>query len=198
MGKKRGGGPGGPPTTSEPIRRMKDIRAISDLLYKNPRNHLLWTMGINNGLRAGDLVQIKIEDVIDLKPGEQFTITEGKTTKTNIVMVNKSVYKSLKRYLDERKLSDNEYLFPSRVGNGHITRPSVGRMIGQWAAAVNLKGNYAAHTMRKTWAYQNRTRFGVSWEIICKRLNHSNPAVTMRYLGLQSEEVEEVLMNEIS
>ena len=31
--------------TVDPIRRMKDIQAISKLLSDNPRNHLLFVMG---------------------------------------------------------------------------------------------------------------------------------------------------------
>ena len=43
--------------TVEPIRRIEDIKSISKMLSDSPRNHLLFTMGINNGLRAGDLLQ---------------------------------------------------------------------------------------------------------------------------------------------
>jgi hypothetical protein len=42
-----------------------------------------------------------------------------------------------------------------------------------------------------------RTRYGVGFEIICKGFNHSSPAVTMQYLGIQDKEVHEALMNEI-
>ena len=58
-------------------------------------------------------------------------------------------------------------------------------------------GNYGAHTLRKTWGYIQRTLHGVGFEIICKRYNHSNPAITMRYLGIQDKEVHSTLMNEI-
>jgi hypothetical protein len=66
-----------------------------------------------------------------------------------------------------------------------------------WALYFNLKGNYGAHSLRKTWGYIQRTKHGVGFEIICKRFNHSNPAVTMRYLGIQDKEVHDILMNEI-
>jgi len=42
--------------TVDPIRMMKDIQAISKLLSVNPRNHLLFVMGTNNGLRTCDLL----------------------------------------------------------------------------------------------------------------------------------------------
>ncbi len=34
-------------------------------------------------------------------------------------------------------------------------------------------------------------------EVLCKRYNHSSPAVTMRYLGIEDKEVHGVLMNDI-
>jgi hypothetical protein len=42
-----------------------------------------------------------------------------------------------------------------------------------------------------------RKEYGVSWEVIAKRLNHSNPAITRRYLGIKEEEVEEALLHNI-
>jgi hypothetical protein len=36
----------------EPIRRRKDIASIKKLLESRPRDHLLFVMGINNGLRV--------------------------------------------------------------------------------------------------------------------------------------------------
>ena len=68
-------------------------------------------------------------------------------------------------------------------------------MIKTWTRPINLKGNYGAHTLRKTWGYNQRTKHGVGFEIICKRFNHSSPAVTMRYLGIQDKEVRSVLLN---
>ena len=50
--------------TVDPIRELRDIKAISALTSDNPRDHLLFIMGINNGLRAGDLVRLKVRDVV--------------------------------------------------------------------------------------------------------------------------------------
>ena len=88
----------------DPIRDEKHIKSIRKILSDNPRNHLLFIMGINNGLRAGDLLKLKVIDVKGLKEGDKITIKEGKTGKQNILVINKTVHKVLNQYLMESKL----------------------------------------------------------------------------------------------
>jgi integrase len=182
----------------DPIRDIKDIESIKKLLSGNTRDLLLFTMGINNGLRCGDLLKIKVQDVKDLKSGDTLKIREEKTGKVNILMINKTTYKILKQYLDEIKPSDDDYLFKSKKGLNHpISVGSVNGMVKGWCKSINLKGNYGTHSLRKTFGYIQRKKYGVSWEIICKRFNHSSPSITMRYLGIEDKEVNGILMNEI-
>lgn len=180
----------------DPIRKSKDIKAISRLTSSNPRDHLLFLMGINNGLRACDLVRVKVGDVRHLKIGDTLTIKESKTGKDNILVINKTVYKALQAFLESVRPEDGAFLFASRKG-GHLQSQAVSKLVKRWASEINLKGNYGAHTLRKTWGYIQRTVHAVGFEIICKRYNHSSPAITMRYLGIEDREVHEVLMNEI-
>lgn len=183
--------------TVDPIRRMKDIQSISKLLSDNPRNHLLFVMGTNNGLRTGDLLKLKVGDVKGMKIGDTLVIKEGKTGKRNILVMNKSIYKSLQTYLDAMKPMDDDALFVSRKGRRSITVQCVNNMVKKWTRMINLKGNYGAHSLRKTWGYVQRTTYGVGFEILCKRFNHSSPAITMRYLGIEDKEVQNILMNEV-
>jgi integrase len=178
----------------EPIRKKKDIKAISQMLQGNHRDSLLWIMGINNGLRASDLVKLKVSQVINCKPGDTVIVIESKTQKPNVLVINKSVHKALQAYLKE--VDPEDYLFRSKKG-GHISSQSVGRLIKTWAASINLKGNYGAHTLRKTWGYHQRVNYGVGFEVLCKRYNHSSPVITMRYLGIEDKEVHNILMNEV-
>jgi len=196
--KKRNQPAKGSRITVDPIRQIEDIRAISRLLEGSPRDRLLFLMGINNGIRTGDLLKLKVKDVRHLKAGDFISIKESKTKKDNVLVVNKTVYKALKNYLDKVQPDDNDYLFASRKGNKPLQTKSINRLVKGWTKAINLKGNYGAHTLRKSWGYIQRTKHGVGFEIICKRFNHSNPAVTMRYLGIQDKEVHEILMNEIN
>ena len=143
----------------EPIRQEKDIKAIIQLLSGQPRDHLLFVMGINNGIRAGDLLNIKVGDVRYLKPGQVHQIIESKTKKKNVVVINKSVRKALDNYFSNasHRIEDHFYLFRSRKGeNSPLSVQSVHGLIKKWTQAINLKGNYGTHTLRKTWGYQQR------------------------------------------
>ncbi len=185
--------------TVEPIKKEKDIRSIKSLLSDNPRDLLLFTIGINNGLRIGDLLKLKVKDVRHLKSGDSSTIIENKTGKKNILMVNKTVSKVLKNYLDKTKSDDDgdDFLFKSRKGEESLNVSSVNALLKKWTRSINLKGNYGAHTLRKTFGFQQRTKYSVGFEVLAKRYNHTNPAITMRYLGINDKEVNGILMNEI-
>ncbi|MBU1194099.1 MAG: tyrosine-type recombinase/integrase [Proteobacteria bacterium] len=194
---KRTGLKKGSKITAEPIRKQKDIKAIGRLLKSRPRDFLLWTLGVNNGLRSKDLVRLRYSQVEGLKPGAVIKIVESKTGKDNVLVINNSVHKALQHYIKEINPAPDDYLFSSRKGKGHISSQSVGRMIRSWAEAINLKGQYGAHTLRKTFGYHQRVTFGAGFEILCKRYNHSSPVVTMRYLGIEDKEIHELLMNEV-
>lgn len=184
--------------TVEPIRSVEGIRRIKLLLAESPRNLLLFTMGINNGIRAGDLLRLKVKDVRGRQVGECIKIRESKTGKENILMVNGAICEVLRLFLSEANRGDDEFLFRSRKGeNVPLTIQSVNRLVKSWCRLAGLDGNYGAHTLRKTFGYMQRTRYGVGFEVLCKRFNHSSPRVTMRYLGINDEEIVGILNNDI-
>jgi integrase len=180
-----------------PIQNIKDIQSIKTYLSEKPRDLLLFTLGINNGIRVGDLLKLKVSDVKNLKPGDSIQIKESKTKKDNVLSVNKEVHKALRHFLNTQNLNDNDYLFKSRNNDQSLTVMTVNRMVKSWCKAINLSGNYGAHTLRKTFGYIQRTKFGVGFEVLCRRFNHSSPSITMRYLGITDKEVYSILQNEI-
>ena len=182
--------------TVSPIRKIKDIKKIKRKLKNNPRDLLLFTLGVNNGLRISDLLNLRVGDVRGLVPGETLKILEKKTGKMNVLMVNKETRKVLDVFLAEARPEDEDYLFKSRKGvNNPITKSYVNQKVKEWARG--MRGNYGTHSMRKTFGYIQRMHFGVGFEVLCKRFGHSNPSVTMRYLGIEDKEVSGILLNEL-
>src|SRR3989337_4478678 len=126
--------------TVDPIRRLEDIKAIKSILSNKPRDLLLFTMGINNGLRMGDLLRLKVKQVRHLKENDSTNIQEEKTGKYNILVINKCVYKALRNYLEKVDLDDEDYLFTSRKRKNHLLVPSVNGLLKRWTQSINLQG----------------------------------------------------------
>lgn len=72
----------------EPIRNVKDINKIKQYLLgkKNKRDYCIFVVGINVGLRAGDLLSLKISDV-----------TDGKTIFDDVTIATMSINTSYNR-----------------------------------------------------------------------------------------------------
>ncbi|RLC68675.1 MAG: site-specific integrase [Chloroflexi bacterium] len=180
----------------EPIRDPRKVAAIKKMLrgQDHPRDYLLFVMGINTALRIGDLLSLKVGDVLDAhgEVVDYIHLREKKTGKAKRVTLNKSVKEALKFYFSRVSATDPEApLFPSMRSGRPLDRTRVWRLINSWCRAVGLtQGRYGAHTLRKTWGYMARTRFGVPIELIQAKLGHSTPAVTRRYIGISADEIE--------
>ena len=173
----------------EPIKNIKDINKIKQYLLgkKNKRDYCIFVVGINVGLRAGDLLSLKISDVTDrITIFDEVSIKEQKTGKNKTFTLNKSAKEAIKLYLSEQPIIDlNDYLFKSRKG-GHLGVRPLHHIIKSTLKELGIKGNYGTHSLRKTMAfhrYQNK----VPLETIQKMLNHSSSAITLRYIGITKE-----------
>jgi len=180
-----------------PIRKETDINKIKKYLSNNKRDLFYFVLGTNTGIRTGDLLKLKVKDLKYNNVGDSIPIIEEKTGKQNYIIINKPIYKTFQEYLNEYTPNDDDYIFFSRKGNNHIHIFSMSRMVKQWFQDLNIPGNWGCHSLRKTWGYQQRVKFQVDWSVICRRYNHSNPSITMRYLGITSDEVNQICMNEI-
>ena len=174
----------------QPIIEMRDIRSIKRLLADKPRDKLLFTIGCNAGLRVQDLLALRIGDVRHLKVGDRIPVKEKKTGKSNVIIANKEIMAALNDHLSDFKGDDEIFLFKSRKGKNYpLTTLSVTKKVKEWTSSINLKGNYGAHTLRKTWTYHQRFTFGTSFSVLSSHLNHSSPSTTMRYIGVTEAEI---------
>ncbi len=181
----------------EPIKALKDIKAIKKVLSDNPRDLCIFTMGINTNLRASDLLSIKVGQVATLQPGEEFTLKEKKTGKARRITINNAVHAAIQKYLAEMPTdTPDAFLFRSQRG-AVLTVPSLSRLVKGWCKLVNLKGNYASHSLRKTWGYHQRVTHNVGIPELMVCFNHSSQRQTLEYLCIQPEEIKSVYLNEL-
>ncbi len=163
----------------EPIRDPKAIAALKARLYQvNRRNAAWFTLGINTGLRIGDLLRIRVGDVRPTRKQwmDRLIVIEQKTGKRKDPPLSPPMKQALQEYLATRpEARATDPLFPSQRGGRPLTR--------QAAKAVGITEPIGTHTMRKSWGYHAR-KAGIDLTIIQDVLNHSDHAITYRYLGI--------------
>ena len=175
----------------EPIRDKKQIDALKKYLRgQNIRDYLLFVLGINSGLRISDLLTLTVEDV---QGQERIRLREKKTGKAKDFPLSETCKKAIQEYLKTTGVKEG-YLFASRKGNKPITRVQAYRILNEAAQYVGIKEAVGTHTLRKTFgfhAYQN----GVDITRIQKLLNHSAPSVTLAYIGITKQELDNVYIS---
>jgi len=183
----------------QPIRDEKQIEAMKKILKAgNLRDHCLFTLGINSGLRIGDLLNLTIADVVDEKGKIKDRITkfrEQKTGKAKNFPLGDTSKKALGEYFKARKdVAPGKPLFPSRKGGNPISRVQAYRILNGAARTVGIKDEIGTHSLRKTfgyWAYKQARDI----TIVQKLLNHSAPSVTMAYIGITQDDEDKVVLS---
>ena len=173
----------------QPIRDKNKIEEIKSYLKQNgSRDLLLFTMGINTGLRISDLLRLK---VIDVRNKSHVEIKEQKTGKIKRFPLLGNLQSMIEEYVRGRL--DNEYLFRSREGaNKPITRVMAYLIINEACQKAEITDSIGTHTLRKTFGYHHYQQFH-DVAILQYLLNHSSPSITLRYIGITQDNVENTL-----
>ncbi|MEC0822973.1 tyrosine-type recombinase/integrase, partial [Bacillus atrophaeus] len=137
---------------------------------------------------VSDLLSLKINDI---KGKKKLVVKEGKTKKPRTIQIA-NIYEELKSYL--KTMDGTEWLFPSRKGDKPISRIQAYRQLNKASEMVDIPDGIGTHTMRKTFGYwyYKQTKDIATLQTI---LNHSHPEITLRYIGITDEEIENSLNN---
>lgn len=192
---------------AQPIKSMDDINRICEFLLKNERyrDYMLFVTGINFGLRASDLRELRFQNLINdnLTFKDTFPVFEKKTRNTRkkkknrYVTINNAVIDAVTIYLEHTPgvcLSD--YMFTNESSNAPRNQPlavySIERLLKGIAKDCDLNIHVSTHTLRKTFCYwmmvygQNDPRRLL---LLQKMLNHSSVQQTLDYIGITTDEI---------
>lgn len=172
----------------QPIRDKDTIEKFKvELLKGGYRNYLLFVIGINTGLRISDILPLKVNDV----KGSHIIIKEKKTGKSKRFKINSYLKREIDKYIEN--MNDKDYLFPSRKGDKPITRVQAYRILNKVADKLGIE-EVGTHTLRKTfgyWHYQQHKDVAILQEIF----NHSAPSITLRYIGINADIIDNSIDN---
>lgn len=172
-----------------PLKNKRDIERIRKALATNPRNLLLFTVGINTALRISDILSLRVRDITD----SHIEISEKKTSKKKRIKINASIRKAF-RELVPADAKPNDWLFPSRKGNAPIGRSQAWRILNDASKIAGVDIAFGTHSLRKTFAY-HAYKSGVELPLLMRVLNHASQRETLRYIGIEDEEIDEVYID---
>lgn len=181
----------------QPIRDKKKIETIKTLLKsQSMRDYCLFVLGINSGLRISDLLKLQVQDVVNEKGKikDRITVREKKTNKSKDFPLSNKAKQAIKEYLSTRDYSMTEPLFISRKNKGFLLRGQAYKIMNYVAKSVGIKEKIGTHTLRKTFGY-HAYNSGYSIELIQKLFNHSAPNITLRYIGITQDDMDDVYLN---
>lgn len=186
----------------EPIRHKTSIAMMKRILKaRSPRDFALFTLGLNTGLRISDLLSLTVGDVLAgagtrLRIAHRLSLRERKTGKRRNIMLNSTARDALALYLRTRERRyPEDPLFLSRK---HEKDGSLRTLSRAWAYCIivnaartaGISSRIGTHTMRKTFGYFRYTA-GVPVEQLMKIFGHASPEITLAYIGITQEEIDE-------
>lgn len=165
------------------------------------RNKMLFLIGINVGLRASDLMQLRwsyfYKDDMTFK--EFYMLQPKKTKKTGKfvkIFFNQTVKKAVENYVNDYPIESlDNYLFKSRKGDNPITERGLWKIIVDVSADAGVEKNVGSHSLRKTWArniYDNAKDKSEALVMLQECLRHSDSLTTLRYISIMDEEKKDM------
>jgi integrase len=181
-------------TTADHLEWGQAMNLIRNLYNdENYRMSLLVAVGCFFGLRISDILDLEWKQIHNI---DEFTIIEKKTKKTREIKINAQLKQHIQDCYEKiRPLSLEEHVFISQKSTVFsIQRINV--ILKDLRSRYNLKiKNFSSHSLRKSFGREVFNRSGSNAELALVKLshlfNHSNPAVTRRYLGISQEELKQ-------
>lgn len=155
----------------------------------NPRIATILTIMANLGLRIGDVMKLRLSDIIRDGNRYRLDIKEQKTGKSREFTVPGEVFTFIQGYALEQEIRPNQKLFP-------ITVRAVQKHLHCTAKYLKLSG-VSTHSFRKYFATSIYQDNNYNIELVRTLLQHSNSSITQRYLGVQLPEIEQALQKHI-
>ncbi|EKU88938.1 site-specific integrase [Bacteroides oleiciplenus] len=179
-------------TTSDYLQWNEAMKLIR-LLYKdaNYKMSLLISVGCFWGLRISDILSLRWNDILNV---DEFSIIEHKTGKQRTIRINSQLKRHIADcYKQINPIGINAPVLVSQKGTVY-TIQRINIILKEIKAKYKLSiNNFSCHSLRKTFGRQVYNQNADNAELALVKLmelfNHSNVAITKRYLGLRQEEL---------
>jgi len=173
------------------ISTMRSGFVCSDGHIVKPNNRIATalTLEANLGLRIGDILQLRLSAIV--RDGERYRldIVEQKTKKKREFTVPTDIYIYIQNYALENNINPNAKLFA-------ISERGINKHLKLVCDYLGYEG-IGSHSFRKFFALSIYKNNHYDINLVRVLLQHSSTVTTQRYIGLQSQQIENALQNHI-
>jgi len=157
----------------------------------NPRIAAALQLEANLGMRIGDILQLKLSDIVRDGGRYHLNIVEEKTGKRRSFTVPPEIVIWLHDYADQNGIKKTERLFP-------LTVRAVQKHLSVVCDYLEIEENISTHSFRKFFATSIYRENGNDLVLVQNLLQHSSPAITRRYIGISEERMEKALTSHVN
>ena len=173
------------PKSLPEIYSLQEIERILGAL-KNPKHRLLLIIAYGCGLRASELVSLKIPDCEFDR--NLIRIHGGKGDKDRVVPLDQALAPPLSDHI--RRLRDTVYLFPSHNG-GHISTRTASKILEHACTRAGVEQKKGLHTLRHSCA-THLLEQGTDLRFIQEFLGHANSKTTEIYTHVSNQTMAKI------
>lgn len=176
--------------TVEPIRDMNLLNDFKDEVKRRSyRDYIMTLIGLNTGLRIGDIVPLKVKDVHNKSHVFLYEQKTGKSKRFPIMHISHE----LDRYIESERLGEDDYLFESRQVDSdgikrNISTTQAYRRLKAVARDLNI-ADFGTHSLRKSFGYHYYNK-NKDIAKLMEIFNHSSQSITMKYIGITQENID--------
>ncbi len=154
---------------------------------------ILFGVGLFCGLRISDIRSLRWKDLLNR---EALIIPEKKTGKIREIKINETLKGLTSRIFKNLNIGVDSFILGNRINGDPITTQCLNRSLKQVRTDYKIKiANISCHTLRKSFGrriWENDNYSERALILLSDIFRHSNTAITRRYLGITSEEIENI------
>lgn len=181
----------GPKQVTPPVKALsaRELGRLFAAAEGSSRDTAILNLLARAGLRVGEVVRLRLEDVEVSGRSGWVMVRGGKGNKTRRVPLNSEARQTLKAWLDERPQVSGDWVFLSQRGR-QLSERDVQRMVAEYARMAGIQAT--PHTLRHTFATRAVEK-GVDVATLAAILGHSRLETTGRYLHPTAERMQDAV-----
>lgn len=158
---------------------LRIFKAVSNLKHR-----VLLMMVYSAGLRVGEVVRLRVEDVDSER--RLLHVRQGKGRKDRYVMLSEVALETLREYW--RAYRPTKWLFPGQREGRHLHERTVEKILKQACRKAGIQKNVSVHTLRHSFA-THLLEAGIDLRYIQEMLGHKSSKTTEIYTRVSERNI---------